>query len=313
VKGYVKPGEPVAVKFLNENEAGKKALEKIGLAATELEGMFTPATDAAGFEVFTFEGKKLEKKAEPAVKGDGSVDVAAAFPEVKKAGTYVLVWKDAAPLVIETLSNPGRGPKELEKAQGELARVPEDQRANVLKMFEPTVTHIGLLEYAVITTEKGTIKAKFAYDVAPRTVANFVSLARQGFYDGTVFHRIISGFMLQGGDSTGSVEGRAGTGGPGYQIMAELSDKQHERGTLSMARSQDVNSAGSQFFIMHQKSDHLNGGYTAFGDVIEGLNVVDEISKTPVSDKNGTVSGAKPRIESVRILPATKEIYGIGK
>jgi peptidyl-prolyl cis-trans isomerase B (cyclophilin B) len=310
VKGYAKIDEPIAVKFLNENEQGKKALEKVGLKAVELEGMFTPATDAAGFEVYTFDGKKMDPRGQAAVKADGSVDLSAVYPDLKKAGTYVLVWKDAMPLVIETLRNPMPWAAIMDES-----RIAAEQRSAIVKRLEsepPVVTHIVPLQYAVITTEQGVIKAKFAYDVAPHTVDNFVSLSNQKFYDGTVFHRIISGFMIQGGDALGNTSDRAGTGGPGYQVGAEFSDKKHERGTLSMARS-GIDAAGSQFFIVHQKAEHLDGLYTAFGDVISGMEVVDEIAKTPADKGTGAVKGVKPKIDSIRILPATAEMYGIGK
>jgi peptidyl-prolyl cis-trans isomerase B (cyclophilin B) len=259
--------------------------------------------------VYTFDGKKMEPAGQPAVKADGSVDVSAVYPDVRKAGTYVVVWKDAEPLVIETLRNPMPWAAIMDDK-----RFPADQRSAIVKRLEsdpPVVTHIVPLQFAVITTDRGEIKAKFAYDVAPHTVDNFVSLSNQKFYDGTVFHRIISGFMIQGGDALGNTD-RAGSGGPGYHVDAEFSDKKHERGTLSMARS-GIDAAGSQFFIMHQKKEHLDGQYTAFGDVISGMDVVDEIAKTPADKGSGAVKGVKPKIESIRILPATAEMYGIGK
>ena len=124
------------------------------------------------------------------------------------------------------------------------------------------------------------IKAELYPDKAPNTVNNFISLVRSGFYDGLGFHRIISGFMIQGGDPAGN-----GTGGPGYSIKGEFrmngfaqNDIKHLRGVLSMARSMMPNSAGSQFFIMHENAAHLDGQYAAFGKVIEGMNVVDEIA-----------------------------------
>lgn len=124
------------------------------------------------------------------------------------------------------------------------------------------------------------IKAELYPDKAPNTVNNFISLVRSGFYDGLGFHRIISGFMIQGGDPAGN-----GTGGPGYSIKGEFrmngfaqNDTKHLRGVLSMARSMMPNSAGSQFFIMHENAAHLDGQYAAFGKVIEGMNVVDEIA-----------------------------------
>ncbi|MCL2648802.1 MAG: peptidylprolyl isomerase [Phycisphaerales bacterium] len=318
-KRYVKPDEAVVVRFLNETEAGKKAMGKIGLAAMELEGMYKEArrgevADASGmplFAVYTFEGKKLEGagKVEWANEGEHSeVKLSSVFPQVKEAGTYLLVWKDATPLVIQTLGNPVPWSALMDAASGQREAVQKQ-----VKDQPPVVTHMGLLEYGVITTNKGPIEVKFAYDVAPHTVDNFISLAREQFYDGSAFHRIIAGFMIQGGDSLATVPGRAGTGGPGYAVAAEFSEKLHERGTLSMARSAAVDSAGSQFFIMHQKTPHLDGQYTAFGDVIGGMNVVDELVKTPVADKNGTVAGEKPKIESVRVLPATLEMYGVKK
>jgi peptidyl-prolyl cis-trans isomerase B (cyclophilin B) len=259
------------------------------------------------------DGSKLDPT--PGKADEGVVDLGSIYPQVRDGGgTFILAWKDATPLVIETLYNPGRGKEALAKVQAEIDKMSDNEKKQVLLQFAPTVIHIEPLQYAVIETDKGVIKAKFSYDIAPHTVDNFISLSNQHFYDGTAFHRIISGFMIQAGDSTGNIEGRAGTGGPGYEIMQEFSEvKKHERGTLSMARSEDPNSAGSQFFIMHQKSPNLDGQYTAFGDVIDGMPVVDEIAKTPVADGNGTVKGVKPKIDTIKILPATLEMYGIKK
>ncbi|MDO4960802.1 MAG: peptidylprolyl isomerase [Eubacteriales bacterium] len=132
------------------------------------------------------------------------------------------------------------------------------------------------------------IKLELYPDKAPITVDNFVSLVKKGFYDGLIFHRVISGFMIQGGDPEGT-----GMGGPGYQIKGEFAmngvnnDLKHERGVISMARSMRPDSAGSQFFIMHKTSPHLDGQYAAFGKVIEGIEVVDKIAsvKTDYSDR----------------------------
>jgi len=133
-----------------------------------------------------------------------------------------------------------------------------------------------------------TIKVELYPSVAPNTVNNFISLANSGFYDGTIFHRVIEGFMIQGGDPTGT-----GAGGPGYQIKGEFSsngfanDLKHTEGVISMARSQHPDSAGCQFFIMVGSSPHLDGQYASFGKVIEGIEVVHEIErvKTDTSDK----------------------------
>lgn len=140
-----------------------------------------------------------------------------------------------------------------------------------------------------ITMENGdVIKAELYPEIAPNTVNNFISLIKKGYYDGLIFHRVINGFMIQGGCPKG-----IGTGGPGYQIKGEFSQNyfdnqlKHTPGVLSMARSMMPNSAGSQFFIMHKTSPHLDGAYAAFGKVTEGLDIVDKIAtvKTDWSDK----------------------------
>jgi peptidyl-prolyl cis-trans isomerase B (cyclophilin B) len=135
---------------------------------------------------------------------------------------------------------------------------------------------------------KEVIKIELYPEIAPNTVNNFISLVKSGFYNGTIFHRVIPGFMIQGGDPQGT-----GVGGPGYSIKGEFSsnnfknDLKHERGVISMARTMDPNSAGSQFFIMTDAAPHLDGQYAAFGKVIEGIEVVDEIvsQKTDYNDK----------------------------
>ncbi|BCJ95791.1 peptidyl-prolyl cis-trans isomerase [Anaerocolumna cellulosilytica] len=146
----------------------------------------------------------------------------------------------------------------------------------------------------IVTIEMGNgdiIKIELYPDIAPNTVNNFISLVQNKFYDGLIFHRVIRGFMLQGGDPEGT-----GMGGPGYSIKGEFSYNQfennlkHTAGVISMARSQMPNSAGSQFFIMHKDSPHLDGSYAAFGKVTEGLDVVNKIAevKTDYSDKPET-------------------------
>ena len=143
-----------------------------------------------------------------------------------------------------------------------------------------------------IEMENGdVIKAELYPEIAPNTVRNFISLVQKGFYDGLIFHRVIAGFMIQGGDPKG-----IGIGGPGYSIRGEFkqngfqNDLKHDRGVLSMARAGDPNSAGSQFFIMHEAAPHLDGGYAAFGKVIEGIEAVDRIAavRTDYSDRPRT-------------------------
>lgn len=160
---------------------------------------------------------------------------------------------------------------------------------------------------AIITMENGgRIVVALDPTQAPITVANFVKLANEHFYDGLIFHRVIPGFMIQGGCPNGT-----GMGGPGYQIKGEFSGNgvantlKHDRGVISMARSMDPNSAGSQFFIMHQKSPHLDGQYAAFGQVIEGLTVVDEIAQTKTGRQDRPVNDQ--RISSIVIENGVEE------
>jgi peptidyl-prolyl cis-trans isomerase B (cyclophilin B) len=161
-------------------------------------------------------------------------------------------------------------------------------------------------EVAVITTTEGEMVIEFWPDVAPGHVENFKKLAKQGFYDGTCFHRVIKDFMIQGGDpltKDPKMESRWGTGDPGYKIKAEFNDRNHDRGVLSMARSQDPNSAGSQFFICHGNPRFLDRQYTAFGKVIKGDEVLEKIATTPTHapDRPNKRMG----VESVKIVPTS--------
>ncbi|MCR5509812.1 peptidyl-prolyl cis-trans isomerase B (cyclophilin B) [Lachnospiraceae bacterium XBB2008] len=157
-----------------------------------------------------------------------------------------------------------------------------------------------------ITMESGDIiKAELYPDIAPQSVRNFISLINKGFYDGLIFHRVIKGFMIQGGDPEG-----IGIGGPGYSIKGEFAingfqnDLKHTAGVLSMARSQMPDSAGSQFFIMHKTSPHLDGQYAAFGKVIEGQDVVDGIAETETDFQD------RPRTPQV-MKTVTVETFGV--
>ena len=143
-------------------------------------------------------------------------------------------------------------------------------------------------EIAVIETNLGKIEVEFFEDKAPGHVKNFKDLAKKGFYDGVTFHRVIPGFMIQGGDPNTKNNDRSnhGMGGPGYSIKAEFNDTLHKRGVLSMARSQDPNSGGSQFFIVVEDSNFLDGKYTAFGKVLSGMSVADTIVNVPRDPKD---------------------------
>src|SRR6266478_1306856 len=145
-------------------------------------------------------------------------------------------------------------------------------------------------EVAAIKTTAGDIVIEFWPEAAPQTVENFKKLARQGFYDGTAFHRIVKGFMIQGGDpltKDAKSEGLWGTGGPGYRIKAEFNGHSHVRGVISMARSQDPDSAGSQFFICLADAKFLDRQYTAFGKVIKGDDVLGKLGETPTTSSGG--------------------------
>ncbi|MFT5051680.1 MAG: peptidyl-prolyl cis-trans isomerase B (cyclophilin B) [Chlamydiales bacterium] len=160
---------------------------------------------------------------------------------------------------------------------------------------------------AVLATDAGDITVEFLTDKAPKHVENFLKLASEGFYDGTRFHRVIPGFMIQGGDPNTKTDNPRswGTGGPGYAIDAEFNDVHHERGVLSMARSADPNSAGSQFFVCHGEASFLDNKYTAFGRVVDGLDALDSIAnaeREPAS--GGNDEGSRP-VEPVAIRNIT--------
>jgi peptidyl-prolyl cis-trans isomerase B (cyclophilin B) len=168
-----------------------------------------------------------------------------------------------------------------------------------------TVPPVAAKEVAVVKTSEGEMVLEFYPEVAPKHVENFKKLAKQGFYDGQCFHRVIRGFMIQGGDPNtkdDSKKGSWGQGGPGYTINAEFNSKPHVRGTLSMARTPDPNSAGSQFFICHGSPRQLDNQYTVFGKLIKGDDVLEKIATTK------TAPGDRPlkrmNVESITIVAA---------
>jgi peptidyl-prolyl cis-trans isomerase B (cyclophilin B) len=165
-------------------------------------------------------------------------------------------------------------------------------------------------EVAVIKTSEGDMIVQFWNDAAPNTIENFKKLARSGFYDGTIFHRIVKRFMIQGGDPNSKdagKESRYGEGGPGYKIKAEFNDHSHGRGIISMARSSDPDSAGSQFFICLAPVPRLDHQYTTFGKLINGDDVLEKIGDTPAT-RNSAGEMSKPTkrvvIEGIKIVPA---------
>ncbi len=160
-----------------------------------------------------------------------------------------------------------------------------------------------------ITMENGeSIKVELYPEVAPNTVRNFISLANKGFYDGLIFHRVIRGFMIQGGCPQGT-----GTGGPGYNIKGEFAQNgfqnnlSHDPGVISMARAMHPDSAGSQFFIMHEKSPHLDGAYAAFGKVTEGMDIVNKIAETATDFRDRPLEPQKMKSVTVETFGETYE------
>src|SRR4051812_29883317 len=165
-------------------------------------------------------------------------------------------------------------------------------------------------EVAIIRTSDGDMVVQFWSDAAPKTIENFKKLARSGFYEGTTFHRIMKGFMIQGGDpltKDPAKEQHYGDGGPGYKIKAEFNNHRHERGVISMARETEPDTAGSQFFICLAPRPRLDGKYTTFGTLIKGDDVLAKIGNTPVT-KNSAGEMSKPTsrvvIQSIKIVPA---------
>ncbi len=164
------------------------------------------------------------------------------------------------------------------------------------------------VDVAVIDTDMGKMEILFWDDVAPKTVANFKKLAKEKFYDGTAFHRIIKGFMVQGGDPLSKDESQKsmwGTGGPGYNVEAEFNDRKHVRGVISMARSRDPNSAGSQFFICLDAHPHLDGQYTAFGKLIAGDDVLAKLGDIQTGGREGSSPVQRINVNSITIEQRT--------
>ncbi len=235
----------------------------------------------------TFDGQPVKAAASADAAAGATVDLKTVFPTLATPGTYVLFADPqgktspadfaGTPVVVEVLANKEQG------GPGGLM---------VVKM-EP-------LQYVQMATTDGPMTMAMWYNVAPNTVDSFLRLAGQGYYDGVQFHRIIKGFMIQGGDPTGT-----GTGGPGYTVGQEFNPKPHQHGVLSMARTSDPNSAGSQFFICldYAQTQQLDGKYTTFGQVVDGLPTVDKLG--------GTATGADDRpttpqtIDKAEVLPVT--------
>lgn len=212
----------------------------------------------------------------------------------------------AMALVITSVTGCGKGTtenKSSESSQNTQTEASSDSSSQVDAAQEELLS--GKHHVEIKVKKYGTISVELDADVAPISVTNFVNLANEGFYDGLTFHRIISGFMIQGGDPLGN-----GTGGSEETIKGEFAVNgvensiSHVRGTISMARSNDYDSASSQFFIMHEDCESLDGQYAAFGTVTDGMDIVDQICEdTPVVDDNGTVEADnQPVIKSITVI-----------
>lgn len=206
--------------------------------------------------------------------------------------------KKAEPEETATEQTGKKAAKSVEELESEAAKREEEQQAQAEKLteqVEPTQNDQApdRSRIAVIETNKGVIKFGFFPNKAPKTVDNFVKLANEGFYNGIKWHRVVDGFVIQGGDplSKDADPKNDGTGGPGYMIPAEFSDLRHLEGTVAMARSADPNSAGSQFYICLAPQPSLDDKYTIFGQVTEGLDVVHSIQLGDVMNKVSIVSG----------------------
>ncbi len=219
---------------------------------------------------------------------------------MKKKILSVLLCGALAALMLAGCGND----KETDTAESEQTTEETDAESEE-ETEDSTETLTGKINAEIDVKDYGVIKLELDADTAPITVTNFVNLAKSGFYDGLTFHRIISGFMIQGGDPLGN-----GTGGSENTIKGEFSNNgvenniSHVRGTISMARSTDYDSASSQFFIVHEDSTFLDGDYAAFGTVTEGMEVVDAICEAvTVEDDNGTVAAEnQPVINSIKII-----------
>lgn len=206
-----------------------------------------------------------------------------------------LAFAGCGPTSVDAGASNGAALEPAPSAKAETDTAPGDAEA------EPKME---LTKYAILKTNHGEIIIEFRPDLAPKTVENFQKLAAKGFYEGTRFHRVIPGFMIQGGDpnSREADRSRHGIGGPGYSIDAEFNSLKHNRGTVSMARTQDPNSAGSQFFIVVKDSNFLDGEYTGFGTVVRGMEVADKIVNLPRDSRDNPLENNPAIIEKITLV-----------
>src|SRR5580704_10540638 len=249
-------------------------------------------------ELTDFSGKVIAAKGSADVSALQSADLKTIFPDTANPGTFVLY-------ALAKGSSPSQAgpPKDFLGTPLVIEVLPQAQQPTAA-----VVTHVLPLQYAVMTTDAGPLTEVFYYDVAPHTVDNFLTLSSGGYYDGLVFHRVVPGFVIQGGDPLGGDPDptKRGTGGPGYTIVAEFNDRPHREGVLSMARASDPNSAGSQFFVCldYANTQQLDHQYTAFGKVVDGMDAVKSIAGASVKEEKPDHPVA---ITKVEVLPVTAD------
>jgi peptidyl-prolyl cis-trans isomerase B (cyclophilin B) len=261
------------------------------------------AEGEASLVLTDFNGRALEAKAPADVKGDATVDLKDLYVALQTPGTYILYLVKKGGTAEDFLATPL------------VIGVREDRRRGAPP--GPMVVRVEPLRYAVMQTAHGPVTVAFYYDVAPHTVETILTLAEQGYYDGLTFHRIVPGFVIQGGDPRGD-----GTGGPGFMIDAEFNGRPHEAGALSMARNGDpgevpgvmprsefANSAGSQFFVClnYDNTKQLDGKYTVFGKVTSGMEAVNKIAQAPLADEKNGRPQSPQVIQKLEVKPVTKE------
>ena len=250
-----------------------------------------------------FNGRVLENKAPTDVSGEATVNLRDMYIAVQTPGTYVLYLTKRGGTPDDFIGTPL------------VISVREDRRRGAPP--GPMVVRVEPLRYAVMHTAHGPVTMAFYYDVAPNTVDTILSLAAEGYFDGLTFHRIVPGFVIQGGDPRGD-----GTGGPGFMIDAEFGTRPHEVGALSMARNGDpseapgvmprsefANSAGSQFFVClnYDNTKQLDGKYTVFGKVVSGMEAVNKIAQAPLADERTGRPREAQVIQKIEVKPVTRE------
>jgi peptidyl-prolyl cis-trans isomerase B (cyclophilin B) len=250
-----------------------------------------------------FAGRSLEAKGPTLVTGEKTVDLRELYVQLATAGTYVLYQTPKDGTAADFVGTPL------------VINVREDRRRGAPP--GPLTVRVEPLRYAVMHTTAGDATVAFYYDVAPHTVDTFLSLAADGFYDGLTFHRVMPGFVIQGGDPRGD-----GTGGPGFMIDAEFSDRPLDAGVLAMARNTDpgegpglmprpefANSAGSQFFICldSKNTRSLDGKYTAFGKVMGSMEAVEKIARAPLADERSERPKEPQVIRRIEVKPVTPQ------